>query len=115
MKALSIQQPWAWAILNCGKDIENRDWHTNFRGRFLIHVGKKLDTSGIDCLFNCYDIEVPNNLPLGGIIGTAEIIDCVRGHVSEWFFGKFGFVIKNPKPLPFRPYRGQLGFFEVEI
>lgn len=26
MKALSIRQPWAWAILNAGKDVENRDW-----------------------------------------------------------------------------------------
>lgn len=26
--ALSIRQPWAWAILHAGKDIENRDWHT---------------------------------------------------------------------------------------
>jgi hypothetical protein len=26
MKALSIRQPWAWAILHAGKDVENRDW-----------------------------------------------------------------------------------------
>lgn len=24
--ALSIRQPWAWAILCAGKDIENRSW-----------------------------------------------------------------------------------------
>ena len=32
MKALSIRQPWAWAIINAGKDIENRQWPTKFRG-----------------------------------------------------------------------------------
>lgn len=26
MIALSIRQPWAWLIINAGKDIENRDW-----------------------------------------------------------------------------------------
>lgn len=24
--ALSIRQPWVWAILNASKDVENRDW-----------------------------------------------------------------------------------------
>ena len=40
MMALSIRQPWAWLILHAGKDIENRDWPTRFRGRFLIHASK---------------------------------------------------------------------------
>lgn len=40
MKALSIRQPWAWAILKAGKDIENRDWPTSLRGRFAIHTAK---------------------------------------------------------------------------
>ena len=31
MKALSVKQPWAWAIFH-GKDVENRDWPTNVRG-----------------------------------------------------------------------------------
>ncbi len=40
MIALSIRQPWAWHILHSGKDIENRDWPTRFRGRVLIHASK---------------------------------------------------------------------------
>ena len=32
MKALSIHQPWAWAILNAGKTVENRTWSTNYQG-----------------------------------------------------------------------------------
>mgnify|MGYP006363525131 CR=1 FL=1 len=32
MKALSIRAPWWWAILYAGKDIENREWATRFRG-----------------------------------------------------------------------------------
>lgn len=27
MKAITIQQPWAWAICHAGKRIENRAWH----------------------------------------------------------------------------------------
>lgn len=41
MKAISINQPWAWCIVNGYKPIENRDWATQFRGTVLIHAGKK--------------------------------------------------------------------------
>jgi hypothetical protein len=40
MKALSIKQPWVWAILNVGKDIENRTWMlSQNRGR---HEGRSI-------------------------------------------------------------------------
>lgn len=39
MKALSVRQPWAWLIVNGYKDIENRDWSTQQRGRIWIHTG----------------------------------------------------------------------------
>lgn len=29
------------------------------------------------------------------------------------FFGIYGFELRDVMPLPFRPYRGALGFFEV--
>ena len=29
MKAISIHQPWAWAIFHAGKNFENRTWTTN--------------------------------------------------------------------------------------
>ena len=39
MKAISIKQPWASLIAHGIKDIENRSWRTNYRGRVLIHAG----------------------------------------------------------------------------
>lgn len=42
MKAITVHQPWAWAIIFAGKDTENRA--TNFvgshRGRIAIHAGQ---------------------------------------------------------------------------
>lgn len=116
MKAISIQQPWAWAILNAGKDIENRDWRTNLRGRVLIYAGKKIDKPGYDFLYHKMGLlHVPpyKELKTGGIVGMVEIVDCVSDSDSRWFFGPFGFVLKNPLPLEFFPCRGKLGFFEV--
>ena len=127
VRALSIRQPWAWLILHAGKDIENRDWRTPFRGRFLIHAGKGMTRSEYeDCLQFAHAVSeerpFPSGLTMpsfedlerGGIVGSVEIVDCVGHSNSPWFFGTFGFVLRNPKPLPFRPLKGQLGWFRVD-
>ena len=38
MKAITIKQPFASLIVEGIKDIENRTWKTNLRGRVLIHA-----------------------------------------------------------------------------
>lgn len=127
MKALSIRQPWAHLIVNGYKDIENRDWPTRFRGPVLIHAGKRLtDDDYEDCRDTIqiirqrgHQIETGNpkiaelRALCGGIVGIAEIVDCVSKSDSPWFFGTYGFSIKNARPLPFQPLKGQLGFFDV--
>ncbi len=120
MKTLSILQPWAHAILHFRKDIENRDWRTNFRGRFLIHVGKGFDEDGQQFLLRM-DMrgELPGGVPprsmylRGGILGSAVLRDCVRASDSRWFFGDYGFVLQGAKPISFIPFKGALGFFDV--
>lgn len=116
MLTLSIQQPWSWAILEPGilKDIENREWYTNFRGTVLVHAGKKIDQEGTAYLQEMGYV-VPIILQTGGIIGCVDIVDCVTNHKSKWFFGKYGFVLKNVRKLPFIACRGQLGFFNVVL
>jgi hypothetical protein len=119
--ALSIMQPWAGLIVHGLKDIENRSWPTRFRGPFLIHAGKKLDGDADDDV-SAYIHPVTGEpldadrfdgvtYPRGGIVGVAEIVDCVTRSDSPWFVGEYGFVIRNARPLPFMPCRGALGFF----
>lgn len=115
MKALSIQQPWAWAITNLGKNVENRDWWTKHRGEFLIHAGKKVDEDGYDWIISQgYNLPPIKDLPIGGIVGKSELIACLKMYSSKWFFGTFGFILENSIELPFMPCRGQLGFFDVD-
>jgi len=114
MKALSIQQPWAWAILYAGKDIENRSWWTGVRERILIHAGKKIDKEGWEWIEGRFGLTIPRDIPTGGIVGSVELTHCVKYDQSPWFFGPFGFTLKDPMVLNFRPMRGQLGFFQVE-
>lgn len=112
--ALSVQQPWPWAMFHAGKDIENRSWATKFRGKVLIHAGKKIDFDGIEWLADeGYNVPGEYELLTGGIIGVATIVDCVKESDSKWFFGEYGFVLKGCHEIPFMPCKGKLGFFNV--
>ncbi len=116
MKALSIQQPWAWLIVNRHKPVENRGWPTAIRGQVLIHAGQKFDQAGYELVRDCYpeiEMPAPTEFPRGGIVGAASITDCVTYLKSSWFTGRYGFLLDDARPLPFVPYRGQLGFFNV--
>jgi len=39
IRVLTVQQPWAWAILHGGKTIENRSQLWSYRGPLAIHAG----------------------------------------------------------------------------
>lgn len=117
LPALSIRQPWAWAIAAGYKPVENRSWRTNFRGRFLIHAGKQIDMSAYRWMSGWMFSQETKSIDFrrGGIVGMGTITDCVEDMDSLWFSGPFGFVIKDAQPLPYYPVRGRLGFFEVDI
>lgn len=116
--ALSIRQPWAWLIVHGHKDVENRDWPTKFRGAFLVHAGKTKDheeyeSAGIKAAMLGIELPPIDDLDYGGIVGQSCLIGCVTGSNSRWFFGEYGFLLRDSKPRPFVPYRGMLGFFNV--
>ena len=121
MKAITVRQPWAWAIINAGKDIENRNWNTHFRGRVAIHAASAMTREEykdgyerIKSINHRLKIPAYEDLARGAIIGTVEIIDCVQDSDSPWFGGKHGFVLARPKKLsePI-PCKGALSFWNV--
>lgn len=119
--ALSIRQPWAWLIVAGKKDIENRTWETTFRGPVYIHAAKGMTMREYCQAMNFIALrrlgvaQIPlfEALDRGGIVGVAEIADCVTASTSPWFVGPRGFVIRNVRPLPFFPCKGALGFFRA--
>lgn len=118
MKALSIRQPWAWLIVNGHKDIENRTWPTRMRGEVLIHASKGMTRDEYEDTFDLaleQGIQLPpfEFIERGGIVGLATITGCVTESESPWFFGPQGFLLRDAKPLPFVPFKGMLGFFDV--
>ena len=94
MKAVSIKQPWASLIAHGIKDIENRTWKTNFRGRVYIHVSAKTAGDFMRLLSNkqlnkvVWELEnyktFETYFKYSAIIGEVDIIDCVINHESIW-------------------------------
>jgi hypothetical protein len=85
--AISIRQPWAWAVIHGGKNIENRSMtSTSLRGPVLVHASK----SGTKQEFRAaaaaiaaaraelgqLPIEVPDMslLPRGYLVGVVNVV-----------------------------------------
>jgi hypothetical protein len=110
MKAITIRQPWVWAIIFAGKDIENRSWYTKYRGPFLIHAGAayRADVS----LPRGVHAPARTDLEFSAILGVVDLVDVVQSSRSRWFLGEYGFVLRNPRafsrPIP---CKGKLGLW----
>lgn len=117
LKVISVRQPWAWLISQGYKDIENRTWATSYRGPLLVHAGQKLDMDVAETrrCFRGTGLKFPASFETGGIVGYAELVDCVTVHPSGWFQGPVGWVLTHARPLPFYAVKGKLGLFTVEL
>lgn len=81
MRALSIRQPWAWAILHAGKRIENREWRypPSYRGPLLIHAAKgctRDELESAELTFKAAGAVVPSlaSMPRGALVATARLV-----------------------------------------
>lgn len=143
MKALSIKQPWASLICTPRndnpllgiKDIENRTWKTNFRGRVYIHASG----NGVKEKFLAMNQEQReeaakhenfnplyfDDLHRSAIIGEVDIVDCVINHPSIWAEKAsfpsdskpiYNWVLANPVlyEKPILNVKGKLSFWEFE-
>lgn len=90
VKALTVQQPWAWAIIHGGKDIENRTQFWKYRGPLAIHAGARLSERGCNLLPDLLGATQGSDdllwkyaeaeLTYSAIIGTVQLVDA---HVAE--------------------------------
>jgi hypothetical protein len=88
MRALSIRQPHAEAIMRGIKQIEYRSCPTNIRGRVLIYAAlgrfTAIQESRMMADYGIRDV-VCDDLPRGVLVGTVELFGCVGG---EWHLRK---------------------------
>jgi hypothetical protein len=138
MRALSVRQPWAWAIASAGKDVENRTRPTKHRGELAIHASLSYDEmaaipvpSALGLFMDAVRAEVVGAhvpaLARGAVIAVVEITGC---HLSPDFGGtcgatrplcspwaqrdQFHWLLANVRPLA-RPVsaKGALGLWTV--
>lgn len=128
MKALTLTQPWATAVILGNKRIETRSWRTNYRGRIAIHAAKGFPKLAKDfaqlerTLGRC-----PTNLPFGMIIGLATItgmektedivssISALERHYGDFSFGRWAWILSDVEPLDNPvPAVGRLQLWEWE-
>lgn len=79
--ALTFVQPWASAVLLCGKSEENRPWvptAQHLGQRIAVHAGKKFDKSDAWGLLKRLPQFDLSTAPCGVIMGTVEIAGWVR-------------------------------------
>lgn len=106
-RALSIRQPYAELVMTGEKVIEYRTVPTNIRERVYIYASKKVFNIG----YHAYGINA-ENLVRGKIIGTVEIIGCLRNEDGgyEWRLANAKRLRKplkpknKPQPVWFRPF-----------
>lgn len=137
MKAFTVYQPFAFAIVAGIKPHETRPRRTNIRGRVAVHAGmKEIDAVLKRCSEEYREkiIQLQHESPFidnvlyrGGIIGTVEIVGCVPVEevvnrltererlLGDYSPGRFAWVLKDPimfdEPIP---ARGQQGWWEWE-
>jgi len=131
MRAITVRQPWAWAIVHGGKDVENRTRNLagSYRGPVAVHAAKEVDLDAV------YPTPAGSFVGesggdawehLGHIIGVATLaeahhpgdqwFDCTNGLTcSPWAMpGQWHLRLRNPRPLPAPiPARGFLGLWET--
>ncbi|MFC0602296.1 hypothetical protein [Streptomyces palmae] len=81
LRALTLWQPWASAVAQLGKNIENRGWLTKYRGLVLIHAGASIDRRAVQ--------QMPRDLemPAKAVLAVARISDAhsdCDGRCSRW-------------------------------
>ncbi|MGI6233265.1 MAG: ASCH domain-containing protein [Prevotella sp.] len=84
MKTLSVRQPWATLLVSGIKDVENRTWAPNYKGRILIHassakIPKNFAATGIFEQMNA----IENEQLFGNIPGYDEMdYSTILGYVT---------------------------------
>lgn len=120
MKAITILQPWASLITAGDKRFETRSWKTPYRGPIAIHAGKKsifeyfqkivpksLRLKIIDTLTKHGNgMGVLQNLPLGAVVATAELVECWRIDTTRPITGDLIFVNEKGETKSFADETG---------
>jgi hypothetical protein len=115
--ALTLLQPWAWAVMHAGKTVENRTWvppAALVGQRFWVHSSKGGSVRAIEHVLEGLVKEAlistapsVRDLPRGAIVGSVRLVDVIQYRSARadalvgnpWYAGATAFILEDPKPL----------------
>jgi hypothetical protein len=140
VKALTVQQPFAWAIAEGHKLLENRSWcpvpGDSFKlgERIAIHAGASWHDSFGSVARNDElarllfvnggplppTVELPEEFTFGGVVAVAKVMrfvsvpDKLDPTLSAWFTGPWGWVLADVRRVrPVVEVKGALGLWHL--
>ena len=136
MKALTVQNPWAWAIIHGQKTVENRTQRWKYRGPLAIHAGLRWSHRGNGIVSRLAGVDIPPfnvghpSEIRGAIIGVVQLVDvhtavpgCCDSPWAEYAYAEHPtgttrrdithLVLEDPRPVEPIPCRGALGLWTV--
>jgi hypothetical protein len=114
----AIRQPFAWAVIHAGKDVENRRasarrlFESAVSERVLIHASEGMTAAEYEnaaAFIASIGVRCPQRevLKFGGVIGSVFVRDIVTRSDSPWFRkGATALVFADARPEPFMPVHG---------
>jgi len=115
--AITVIQPWAEVILRHGKNVENRQKNSHYRGTVAIHSSATKSSAWFRGCSIKFD---PDQLDYGKIIGFANLVDVITEEdvtraTKKWFGGEYGLVLSDIIPLE-KPVtcKGKRGVWTLE-
>lgn len=123
MKAITLWQPWSWAVARAGKRIENRTWAPPrwlIGERIAIHAGKRIDRASCERLTDLGHV-LPSTYVHGAVECTALIVEVVHEDSAsaevicdDWWCGPWGWLLEDVRPLAEPvPCLGRQGIWEL--
>jgi hypothetical protein len=129
LKALTIQNPWLYAITDLDKRIENRTWKppaSIIGKRIALHASKQPDPAGIGAIYRITNRIISVILPYGKIVATAKVLGWIDANCQtasspellelmndRWFFGPIGWVLADVEKVDPVDCKGALGLWDV--
>jgi len=131
VRAITLKQPWGWAITHAGKRIENRPTLWKYRGILLIHVGAGWDTDGQrdQRVLEAFQAQRPgercwpSSFTSSAIVARSRLVDvhhatarCYMGGCAPWgaMYPKATHLVLadlEVLPVPIRWRQGALGLW----
>ena len=83
IKALTLHQPWATAVVSGAKKVETRSWRSLSRGLLAIHSSKRFDPMSEPVIPGMSEEDIGPYLPRGEVLGLVEVVSCFPTTAEE--------------------------------